>query len=519
MRTNWFKYIFFTIVIILIGLAVYLLYKDGRKKVYAIENNESEINIIRELNIGISKFDTMNPILSNNRDIQYIDKLIFDPLLDVSYDFKIENSLSEEFSKINDTSYIVKLKEDVYWHDGTKFTSKDVIFTIENLINNGNNSIYKENVNNIEQVIRIDDYTVKIILKEETPFFEYMMCFPILASHSYDEKFNSKTTIPIGTGKYKILKVERDRIEIGKTNFEGEGKIVKVNILIKDGMKDLYDALSKKEIDFVITDNIMYEDYMGTMGYNVSSSKNREFEYLVFNTENRILSNKKIRQAINFAIDKNLINYNIYNNKYSISNFPLDYDSYLYNQENLSEYNISKAKSLLLEDGWTYNNEKWKKSNKRLEFNLIVNENNERRVECANQIKDQLSKIGININIVKVNDSRYNRYIKNKNYDIILTGNIISNAPNLETYFGENNLSNFNNEEIRVILNEVKNISNEELLKEKYIRIEEIYKEELPFICLYFNNIFILSNSNLKGDLSHNWYNLFYNIDNWYKVE
>jgi len=116
----------------MIGLAVYLLYIDGKENVYAIENNQLEINMVGELNVGISEYDTINPILSNNRDIQYINKLIFETLIDISQDFKIENNLAEEFSRINDTTYIVKLRNDIYWHDGEKFTSEDVIFTINN---------------------------------------------------------------------------------------------------------------------------------------------------------------------------------------------------------------------------------------------------------------------------------------------------------------------------------------------------------------------------------------------------
>ena len=103
---------------------------------------------------------------------------------------------------------------------------------------------------------------------------------------------------------------------------------------------------------------------------------------------------------------------------------------------------------------------------------------------------------------------------------MILMGNVVSNSPNLETFFGANNLSNFNNEKANQILNEIKSVDNqEEVLKEKYIKLEEIYKEEIPFVSLYSNNVFILSNKNLKGDLSGNWYNIYYNIDNWYKIK
>lgn len=326
MKESAFKYVFFTIVFILVGLAAYFLYRDGKKDTININSNEIEMNILKEINIGIINYDNINPILSNNRDIQYIDKLIFDSLLDITLDFKIQNSLANEFSKINSTTYIIKLKDDVYWHDGIKFTAEDVIFTINYIKNENIYSIYEENVKNIEQINKIDDYTIKINLKEEVAFFEYMMTFPILASHAYDpQTLAAKTVVPIGTGKYKIIKIEEDKIEIGKTNLEDEGKINKINIVIKDSIKKLYSSLSNKEIDLMITDNIMYEEYIGTMGYNVNSASNREFEYLVFNTQDDVLNSKEVRQAINFAIDKNSINYYIYKNKYNITKFPLGY--------------------------------------------------------------------------------------------------------------------------------------------------------------------------------------------------
>lgn len=520
MKTNLFKYLFFMIVIILVGLAVYVLYKDNEDRIVNTQNNKMAINMLNEFNIGITDYDTMNPILSNNRDIQYIDKLIFNSLIDISQDFNITNVLAEEVSKINSTTYIIKLNEDICWHDGTKFTGNDVLFTIKNLMNNDINSVYSENVKNIQEVSKIDDYTIKIVLKEEVPFFEYMLCFPILANHAYEDKtLNSKTEVPIGTGKYKISNIDGEKIEISINDFNSDNKTRKINVLIKNNTNNLYSSLSKGEVDFIITNSIMYEEYMGTMGYNINYAQGREFEYLAFNTEASILSSKELRKAISFAIDRNSINYNVYKNKYFISNYPLEYGSYLYEPKNIFEYDINKTKSILLENGWTYKNNMWKKSNKRLELKLVVNADNEKRVECADNIKEQLSKVGIIVNVVKVSNSRYNSYIKNKNYDIILLGNIVSNNPNLETYFGENNYSNYHNEQITNILNEVKNISSTELLKEKYLEIENIYAEDIPFMGLYFNNIFVLSSKNLKGDLSHNWYNLFYNIDNWYKIE
>ena len=43
------------------------------------------------------------------------------------------------------------------------------------------------------------------------------------------------------------------------------------------------------------------------------------------------------------------------------------------------------------------------------------------------------------------------------------------------------------------------------------------YKEQMPFISLFFDSYIILHNNKLKGDFSGNWYNIFYNVDGWYK--
>ena len=520
MKTNTIKYIFFTIVILMIGLAIYFLYIDGKENVYAIENNKLEINMSDELNIGIGEYDTLNPILSNNRDIQYISKLIFDSLIDITQDFKTENNLSQEFSKINDTTYIIKLRDNRYWHDGEKLTADDIIFTINNLKNNNINSIYKDNVKNIKEIQKIDDYTIKIILNEKVDFFEYMMCIPILASHSYDDNFNSKTAIPIGTGKFKITKIEKENIIIEKTDIENESKITKINLILKESAKDLYIALSKNEIDFMITDNLDYEEQVGILGYNINQYSNREFDYLILNNQNTILEDKEMRKVINYSLDKNEVNYNVYNNKYRTTEFPLDYGSYLYDKIGENQYDINKARNILIENGWKFKNNAWNKNGRIFKLRLLVNRQNENRVKTAENIKEQLAEIGILIDIISVDNKLFSNYIKYKNYDMVLTGNVVSTYPSLETYFGEENLSNFYNQDVIDIINEIKNVDNqEELLKEKYKKMKEIYMEEIPFVSLYFNNLYILSNKNLKGDLQGNWYNVFYNIDGWYKVK
>ena len=156
-------------------------------------------------------------------------------------------------------------------------------------------------------------------------------------------------------------------------------------------------------------------------------------------------------------------------------------------------------------------------STRTLNFKIVVQATNQTRITIAEMIKANLEEIGMKVSIVKVSDSQYQYYLQNKNYDILLTGVTESASPNLERYFGASNMANFNNEEVNAIINEVKNITKEDLLKEKYTRLRQIYNDELPYIGLYNSYYAVASSWNLRGNIVPNWYNIFMDINNWYK--
>ncbi|MFR8103984.1 MAG: ABC transporter substrate-binding protein, partial [Clostridia bacterium] len=144
-KNNIVKYIFIIVVIGLIIFAVYTIYKDeNRKGENKTPEKQTETTQIKELRLGITDFDTLNPILSNNKKVQDISKIIYEPLFNVTQDYHLENCLAEECSRTGDTSYILKLKKNVKWQNGTDFTAKDVQFTIDRLKDTP--SIYTYNV-------------------------------------------------------------------------------------------------------------------------------------------------------------------------------------------------------------------------------------------------------------------------------------------------------------------------------------------------------------------------------------
>lgn len=527
MKSNWFKYIFIIFIIIILVFSIYKIRKDeGENQQQQTSSTEEEK--IREIKLGIAQMDTMNPILSNNKNVQSITKLIYEPLVNLTSDYKAEPCLAKEWAKQSDNSYLIKLRENAKWSDGQKFNAEDVRFTIDKL--KEIQSIYSYNVQNVIGIDIVDDYTVKINLNKEVPFFEYYLTFPILSKEYYEgEDFvnTEKNKAPVGTGKYKISDVQSSYIDLEKNNLWWDKNttdlsIEKVTVNLYSSVGELYNSFKIGNIDMLATTNDNLQEYIGTIGYSSKELKGREHTFLALNTGNYFLSKQEVRKAISYSIDKNNIVSSIFGNKYYTSSFPLDYGNWLCQDQDASlGYNTDQAKQILIENGWSYKKPNWQKVEngkvQKIALNLLVKASDSAKVAVADNIRTQLENQGIRINIVQASDQQYNASIAARNYDIALCGINLSLSPDLETFFGGNNLSNYSNEEVNNIINEVKNTTDENILQEKYKRLIEIYKEDIPYISLYSNKYVVAYNSGLVGDISPNWYNLFYGIEGWYK--
>lgn len=216
MKSNIIKYIFATLVIGLVIYSAYILYgkKDDQEKRVETTVVEDDTQIITNIRIPIVSFDTINPILSKNQSIQNISRLIYEPLLNIDENYKVELCLAKEWSKVSPTSYIVKIKDNIKWQDGNVLTAKDIQFTIDRLKDSNVNSVYASNVKEVIQVEVIDDNTIKLNLSKEVPFFEYNLTFPILSCKYFEnENFvnTSKNNYPVGTGRFKVT-IENENI-------------------------------------------------------------------------------------------------------------------------------------------------------------------------------------------------------------------------------------------------------------------------------------------------------------------
>ncbi len=526
MKSNIIKYIFILFVICIIGFATYKIYYKEETTEGNVQSNviETDNQVITNMRIGIAKFDNINPIISQNKDVINLSTILYEPLIALTEDYKLELRLAKEWSKVNEKAYIITLKSGLKWEDGTPITGKDIQFTVEKL--KAGKSIYSANVQNISSIEIIDGQTVKINLQKEEDFFEYNLVFPIISNKQFvaEKDFYKSRIAPMASGMYKVKAATSDTMElIQNDNWyqNTQTKIQNIYINFYSTMGDVYNSFKIGKIDMICTSNVKIADYIGTIGYTSKDYKGRQLDFIAINCKDTILQNKEVRQAIEYAIDKKKIISSVYHNEYYLSSFPIDYGNYLYNQESKSTYNISKAKKVLEDAGWVYKYGRWQKTEnyttRTLRVSLVVDNSNKERVEVAKLIEQQLEDVGIGVSLYQVSNSNYKSYLKEKDFDMILTGINNGYSPDLSYFLGKDNLANYENEQIQSILQEIKEITDENVLKEKYKQIIQIYENEVPYICLYRDKKKAVYSMKLIGEFTPNNYTSYYHMSKWYR--
>jgi len=516
---NFFKYLFVIVVVaMLLGSVYTVYYQQNRESEELVGSSGNAINediaIVENLKMAIYEYDNINPLLTNNKEILNLDKLIFEPLINVTSEYYTEFCLAKSCEKKSDTQYEIILDTEAQWHDGSSFTSRDVIFTIQKL--GEINSIYSPNISNYASMEAIDSSTLIINLKEADIFFEYTLDFPVLPSGYYEEEdFVNSTKIPIGTGMYKIASNTENSIFLTKNTrwAERHGKEQRtesITIQKFSSIGEAYNAFKMGSVDVINTSMTNYEEYIGTLGYNKKAYAGRNYEYISFNCADAITGDQSVRRAIAYAINKDTLNTSVFYGNKIVSNGFLDYGSFLYNGDGVITYNTEQARQELLNGGWTDSGGTWQKDGKKLSITLVVNNNNSDRVNVANNIKSQLNEVGIKVNISSVSSERYWQIKNGKTYQMMLCGVTNSTAPKLSTFYGSDNEANYDGgDDIKNDLTSVENIR----------EIQKRSNEAVPYIGLYRNKLTLLLNANVGGNLRPTAYFPYYNFEYWFRQQ
>jgi peptide/nickel transport system substrate-binding protein len=460
------------------------------------------------------------PLLASDSASGDISGWIYNGLTKYDKNIKVVGDLAESWDISPDGLQIVfHLRKGVLWHDGVEFTADDVLFTYDTVINPKTPSPYSSNFGPVKTVEKIDRYTVKVIYSEPfAPALESwgMGIIPkhILENKDITDEYYSRN--PIGTGPYKLKEwVTGQKIVLVAFDryFEGKPNIDKYISRVIPDTATMFLELKFGGIDFMGLTPPQYKLQASIEFFNKYFHKFRYpsfgYTYLGYNLLDSRFSDKRVRQAITYAINKNDIIEGVLLGYGTPCTGPFPPESWAYNP-NVKDlaYDPAKAKKLLEAAGWKQGKDNtFEKDGKPFEFTVLVNQGNDARLKTAQIIKENLKKIGIKMNIKVLEwQAMLHEFIDKKRFEAVIMGWALSRDPDVydiwhssKTKEGEFNFISYKNEEVDRLLLDGRRTFDFEKRKRIYHRIHEILAEDQPYTFLYVPDALPVLHRRFKG--------------------
>ena len=311
------------------------------------------------LNLSISSSPSrLNPILANDTASSKITDWLFNGLFKYDKDGKPIEDLALSHTFETDTKLIINLRKNVKWHDGKKFTSKDVVFTYNTILDPKVFNSIKSNYKEVKSVKALDDYTIEITYKKA--YFKALEIWMvgILPYHLLKDEKNLMTSSfnknPIGTGPYTLesFKVGQDiKLKANDTYFEGKPKIDELLYKFIPDTNTSFLFLKQKKLDLSSLTPLQIDRQIDNdfkKSFEIIESQSFSYSYVGLNLKNEKFKDIRIRRALSLAINRQELVDILFFGHGKICNGPFLPGSFAYDEKTkVVQQNIKEAKKLL----------------------------------------------------------------------------------------------------------------------------------------------------------------------------
>lgn len=456
------------------------------------------------------------PILLTNTVSSVVSYQIHEPLVKYEGNYELKPALATEWSTSEDgLTWTFRLRPDVKWHDGEAFTSEDVKYTYELMLDPATKSLRRQNFLIIDEIDASDPLTVVFHLNEpHGPFLDKMTQIPIMAAHHTPgvglENYNMN---PMGTGPFKFKEwVPDDHVTLVANEDYWGGKPEIETLVFKPIPEPSVRAmaLSKGEIDYA--NNLTSEDFA-----NLQQSKKVQafsipqlrFAYLGQNNRYWLFQDKKVRQAMAYAVDKQTIIDDVYKGAARPSVGPYAAINEAWHNPSVKsfDYNPDLSRQLLAEAGWTPGTDGVLVNSKgqRFSFSVLIATGDQLMNNQAVLLQRWLSEVGIEMKLEFLDRAVMYDRLDARDYEAMMLSMGTTPEPDQYNSWHSSAIDNgfndwcYSNPQVDRLLEQGRRESDPAVRKQIYDQVQGILAEDVAAIWLYHPNTLSALNSNFSG--------------------
>lgn len=445
---------------------------------------------------------TLDPYNTTDSPASKVNRNIHETLVKYDSEMNIVPGLAESWEIVDDTTYVFKIRQGVKFHNGEVLTAKDVKFSFDMQKDNPHAESITGMVD-FDNCKVIDDSTFELKLKE--PFGSILQHLTqtvtsIVNEKAYKEMKDEYGSKPVGTGPYKFVEWKKDDYVSLTRNDEywGENKPKLKDLVfriipesstraieVESGGVDIATKIAPSEVKRLEKNDKVV--------VNLTPSFSTQF--VGFCLKGDKYQDVKLRQAINYAVDKEAILKVAYQSIGVVATAPMSPGHWGYN-DSLKPFarDLEKAKNLLAEAGYAEG----------LTVTITTDEDQVRR-DVAEMVQAQLSEVGIEVKMQTLERGAFIDAVIEGTLEMFILGWSDFGTPdyglaivNPALKGAGGNMAFYDNPEVEELLAKAQVTTDDQKRLELFKKAQEIAWNESPYIFLQHDTEVTVYNKNLK---------------------
>jgi peptide/nickel transport system substrate-binding protein len=479
----------------------------------------------------------LNPVFLSDLVSYTVSGLIFNGLTKFDKDMKITGDLAASWDILQGGREIVfHLKKGTLWHDGAELTADDVVFTYNTMVSPVTATHLSGVFGPVKEVKASDRYTVSV--RYSKPYGSALESWTagIIPKHVLQNRDMRNMSFfddaPIGTGPYRLKEWARGQ-KLRLESFDGyhAGRPGIRNLIIRiipDAATQLME-LKAGTVDIMELSPLQFGRGTGpdqvSSGFNKYRTGSFRYGFLGLNLLDKRFQDKRVRQALSYAIDKDLIISTVFMGFGSRSSGPYPPEAWYYSPAaKYYHYDPRKALELLEQAGWNRGTDGiLRKNSVPFYFSILTNYESKENIKTAQIIQSNLKAIGIQADILTLDWQAFRHNVVSQHqFEAIVLSRSYLWDPDIydlwhssRTKKGEWNFLSYNNPEADRILESGRATVAAEERKQIYRKAHELLADDQACIFLYNADLLFIAHKRIKG-IAQSPAGMFYNVAEWH---
>lgn len=436
---------------------------------------------------------------------------MYETLLTPDEDGELQPLLAEDY-EVDDESknFTFFLRDDVEFTDGEKFNAEAVKANFERIIDSEGSINGYKSLRNVEDIEVVDDYEVKITLDDtNSQFLDKVRSIRMASPKALEDDNVDFGEESYGTGPFVMESWNHGESLVAKKNEDywrdGYPKVDQLTFkpIPEDGSRIAMLKTGDADFIFPIPVNDV-EDLQNEDGVKVDLKESTYVNYATINTSKEPFDNEKVRQAMNYAINKEDYVKVVKNGYATPSDSPLPSTNVFYEEQEAYDYDIEKAKELMAEAGYEdgFSTEIWGSDSSKDKLGMQF-------------IQQQLEQIDIDVDIKQMErgtlSDEINKPETPEESEVEMwyvgwssttgdTDNAINPLFNSESFPPNgSNTAYYDNDKVDTLIGEALHAADEDVAADKYGELQEIIMADAPWLFLGVDEEPTAMKENLKG--------------------